>query len=296
VCCNYKTPVVEALNLFRDVTGLRIGQHEWHLLRNAAEERMLADGRLQPGEHLTNGRADADRVVAVATEFAKTLGVDAATSQEFISRLSASNMSHGNAATLEEVSRKMNNNETVGKTARQPKNGKNVTKTDLIDRAGGYENHPDAGSPRTGGQRRKLRPNTFDWYVAQQMEMIEEAKIRKANEAAQVSAEPVSAGKALLNDLEQTLRDVQAHHGVVSPSGMTFDVGDRTEGGHAFVVKAASDTQLGLIVVTVGKWQNERTCNIIDRRNCSTADEVAKVIRLYALGEKIEEFVEEDAA
>lgn len=260
MCCNYKTPVVEALNLFRDQTGLRIGQKEWHLLRNAAEARMHADGTLPADQHLTNARADSARVIAVATAFAASLKVDSLTSSQFIDRLSHTGMSQGNAATLSEVTRKINANEPVGGVARQPKNGKNVTKTDLIDRAGGY-----LPATPTHVTTRVARPENEEWDTNPP--------------AAEV---PTTAGQRMVTLLEPTLRSVKAHHGIVTTMGATFEVGERTHGGYAFVLKSSSLGDPEPLTVTIGKWRNERTCDIITRVTNATLTDAELLISKYS--------------
>ena len=267
MCCNYKTPIVEALNLFRDQTGLRIGQKEWHLLRNAAEARMHADGTLAPDQHLTNARADAARVIEVATAFAASLKVDSVTSTQFVDRLAHTGMSHGNAATLDEVTRKIRANEPVGGVARQPKNGKNVTKTDLIDRAGGFIaiNPNQAAASAYTTPTRVERPENETWDTT----------------PAVAHVVPTTAGQRLLRTLEPVLRSVHAHHGIVTTAGTTFEIGERTNGGYAFVLKAQNAPEPEPLTITVGRWRNERTCDIVTRVTNATVTDAELLITQY---------------
>ena len=263
MCCNYRTPVVEALALFRDQTGLRIGQPAWHALREAAEARLKAEGRLAPDAHLTNGKADASLVVAAAIAFAKSINVSEETTMQFVARLGRTGMSVGNAHTLDEVTRKVIAGERVGVRARQPKNGKNVTAVDMLDRAGGYEDPEDEHAGFV--MPRKVSPAVAAWL---------------SGAGPLVPAVPApSPGQLITRALEPMLRDLAAHGGKVTPAGALFEVGDRLAGGLVVVVKADSAVLGEPVTVTIGRWKDDRHSDIVLRQSRLSLLEAELVIR-----------------
>lgn len=264
MCCNYREPVVEALNLFRDQTGLRIGQKEWHTLRDAAEARLKAEGKLAPEAHLTNGKADAALVVAAAISFAKALEVDEETTMQFVGRLQGTRMSVGNVHTLDEVTRRVVAGERVGVKARQPKNGKNVTAVDMLDRAGGYD-ELDEDERERYVMPRKVNPAVAQWLTGGESLVPEEP-----------AATP---GQLITRALEPMLRDLGAHGGKVTAAGTLFEVGDRHAGGLVIVVKADSAVMAEPVTVTVGRWKNDRHSDIVLRRERMSLMEAEMVIR-----------------
>jgi hypothetical protein len=255
--------VVEALALFRDQTGLRIGQPAWHALREAAEARLKAEGRLAPDAHLTNGKADASLVVAAAIAFAKSINVSEETTMQFVARLGRTGMSVGNAHTLDEVTRKVIAGERVGVRARQPKNGKNVTAVDMLDRAGGYEDPEDEHAGFV--MPRKVSPAVAAWL---------------SGAGPLVPAVPApSPGQLITRALEPMLRDLAAHGGKVTPAGALFEVGDRLAGGLVVVVKADSAVLGEPVTVTIGRWKDDRHSDIVLRQSRLSLLEAELVIR-----------------
>lgn len=278
MCCNYKKPVVEALAAFRDATGLNIGQKEWHRLRNAAEARLKAEGKLAPDAWLTNARADAELVVATAVAFARSIGQDDLDARTFAQRLGDLGMSQGNVETLHEVTLRIGRGEPVGVKARQSRDSKTVTAMDLLARIGAFEDIDGAFATvkdPTPGARSTATPT----QVFTRRLRTDVRKYDTTDRYTLPSADPDTPAAGIREAITDTYTDLGAHNGYVSTTGVVFVLGDAMAHGLGVSLNAdGTDT----VTITAVRWRTPSLGDVLTYREQVPVGECAAFLKALA--------------
>jgi hypothetical protein len=268
VCCLYRNSAVEVLSVFRDKTGYRVSGTTWHRLRHAAEARLVSEGQLPEGGKLTNSRADAELVVEVATRFADAMELEGVDKEEFLQRLAGNRPSTGDMWTTDELTRQLQSGTKVGAPARQPRNGRDLTDTDLLDRAGGFD-PSERDEPRMTFRKLKAGISVMD--------LLKAAGEYQASASTAIQLAPSTPGQFIMAELRPILAAGGATRGKVTPDGITFTIGDRTKGGLAVVLRA-EDPDGEVVTVTFGRWKDERRADVIAKRERVSIAQAGRMI------------------